>query len=225
MNTEFIIECAKTIQLYIESNESTLESLDRAIGDGDHYINMKRGASAIVEMQAELAALTPIEALNKIGLKLLSTIGGTSGPLLASFFMGMSKILATQTNSQEDATENSDYSALKMAAAFSAGVQAIVLRGKAGIGEKTMLDVLIPVANQWVLLATQNLTTEAICNALIPVAEQGMLSTQALIATKGRAAGLGERAIGHIDAGAKSSQLMITAVCQLILNDNNKVNT
>ena len=223
MNTEFIIECANKIQQSIINNESTLESLDRAIGDGDHYINMKRGASAIVDMQAELTALTPIEALNKIGLKLLSTIGGASGPLLASFFMGMSKMLATQANNQEDPVANNNNSTLKMAAAFSAGVQAIVLRGKAGIGEKTMLDVLIPVANQWVLLATQNLSTEAICSTLITVAEQGMQSTQALIATKGRAAGLGERAIGHIDAGAKSSQLMIEAVCQLILNKQNKV--
>jgi dihydroxyacetone kinase-like protein len=85
-----------------------------------------------------------------------------------------------------------------------------------------MLDVLIPVSNQWVLLATQNTAVNTICQTLIQVAEQGMLSTRNLIATKGRAASLGERAIGHIDAGAKSSQLMIEAVCQLILSDNLK---
>jgi dihydroxyacetone kinase-like protein len=221
MNTAFIIECAQTILHSIVVNESTLESLDREIGDGDHYINMKRGASAIVEMQTELATLSPIEALNKIGLKLLSTIGGASGPLLASLFMGMSKTLATQTDTTEP-IQNSQQSTLKYAVAFAAGVQAIVLRGKAGVGEKTMLDVLIPVSNQWVLLATQNTAVNTICQTLIQVAEQGMLSTRNLIATKGRAASLGERAIGHIDAGAKSSQLMIEAVCQLILSDNLK---
>ena len=75
MRTTFIIEAAKAIQQTILANESTLESLDREIGDGDHYINMKRGANTIVEISAELALLKPHEALNKIGLKLLSTIG------------------------------------------------------------------------------------------------------------------------------------------------------
>jgi len=209
MKTEFIIEAAKAISKTILDNESTLESLDREIGDGDHYINMKRGATAIVEMQADLAALKPDEALNKIGIKLLSTIGGASGPLLASFFMSMAKVLK----------ENGDESNLKIAVAFAGGVQAIIQRGKADIGEKTMLDVLIPVSNQFVLQATQNNDIKLICAILIDTAEQGMLSTKDLIATKGRAAGLGERAIGHIDPGAKSCQLMIETVCKLVLKN------
>lgn len=207
MKTDFILSAAKAVQLTILANENTLESLDRAIGDGDHYINMKRGANTVVEMQAELATLKPDEALNKIGLKLLSTIGGASGPLLASFFMAMAKVLK----------ENGDESLLKIAAGFAAGVQAIIQRGKADIGEKTMLDVLIPVSNQFVLLATQNCDIKLMCATLIQTAEQGMLATKDLIATKGRAAGLGERAIGHIDPGAKSCQLMIEAVCKLAL--------
>ncbi|HNZ57402.1 MAG TPA: dihydroxyacetone kinase subunit L, partial [Methylophilaceae bacterium] len=75
MKTDFILDAAQAIQRTILANEHTLESLDREIGDGDHYINMKRGASTVVEMQAELASLNPEVALNKIGLKLLSTIG------------------------------------------------------------------------------------------------------------------------------------------------------
>lgn len=213
MKTEFIIDAAKAIQQTILANENTLESLDRAIGDGDHYINMRRGANVIVEIAAELAPLKPHEALNKIGLKLLSTIGGASGPLLASFFMSMSKVLK----------ENGDESHLKIAAAFAGGVQAIIQRGKADIGEKTMLDVLIPVSNQFVLLATQDCDVKLICATLIHTAEQGMLATKDLIATKGRAASLGERAIGHIDPGAKSCQLMIEAVCKLILERSNLV--
>ncbi len=207
INTKFIIVAAKAIQQTILANESTLESLDRAIGDGDHYINMKRGANAIVDMQAELEKLAPIDAFNKIGTKLLSTIGGASGPLLASFFMGMAKVLK----------ENGDESTLKIAAGFAAGVQSIVLRGKAGIGEKTMLDVLIPVSNQFVLLAAQGCDVKLICATLIHTAEQGMLATKDLVATKGRAAGLGDRAIGHIDPGAKSCQLMVEAVCKKLL--------
>lgn len=207
MKTEFIIEAAKAIAQTILVNESTLESLDRAIGDGDHYINMKRGATTVVEMQADLVALKPDEALNKIGMKLLSTIGGASGPLLASFFISMAKVLK----------ENGHESNLKIAVAFAGGVQAIIHRGKADIGEKTMLDVLIPVSNQFVLQATQNNDIKLICATLIHTAEQGMLSTKDLIATKGRAAGLGKRAIGHIDPGAKSCQLMIETVCKLVL--------
>ena len=211
LTTEFIIHAANAIQKTILANESTLESLDREIGDGDHYINMKRGAAAVTEMQAELLALTPDAALHKIGMKLLSTIGGASGPLLASFFMSMAKVLK----------ENGDESHLKIAAAFAAGVEAIRQRGKADIGEKTMLDVLIPVTHQFTLLAAQNCDVKLISATLINTAEQGMLATKDLIATKGRAAGLGERAIGHIDPGAKSCQLMIETVCKLILTGNN----
>jgi len=206
MNSSFILTSANAIQDAILQHESELESLDRAIGDGDHYINMKRGAQAIVEMQPELAALTPDAALNKIGMKLLSTIGGASGPLLASFFMGMAKVIK-----EKDNTSITSY-----ASAFSAGVDTIRQRGKADLGEKTMLDVLIPVANQFTALAEQNAGAKEISTALKLTAEQGMLSTKDLIATKGRAAGLGERAIGHIDPGAKSCQLMIEAVCNLI---------
>lgn len=208
MKTSFILSAALAIRDTILSHESELESLDRAIGDGDHYINMKRGANAIVEMQTELEPLTPDAALNKIGLKLLSTIGGASGPLLASFFMGMAKVIK----------ENSDESVQTYAAAFSAGVDVICQRGKADLGEKTMLDVLIPVANQFTALAAVNANVEEICTALKGTAEQGMLATKDLVATKGRAAGLGERAIGHIDPGAKSCQLMIETVCKQLLN-------
>jgi len=206
MNSSFIVSAAIAIQNTILLHESELESLDRAIGDGDHYINMKRGAQVIVEMQPELATLSPDAALNKIGMKLLSTIGGASGPLLASFFLAMAKVIK----------EAGDTSTSTIAGAFTAGVDSIRQRGKADIGEKTMLDVLIPIANQFTTLATQNASAKEISKALTLTAEQGMLSTRDLIATKGRAAGLGERAIGHIDPGAKSCQLMIEAVCNLI---------
>jgi dihydroxyacetone kinase-like protein len=113
--------------------------------------------------------------------------------------------------------DNGDQSLSHIAAAFAAGVEAISQRGKADVGEKTMLDVLIPVSHAFTLAATQGQDVRLICATLINTAEQGMLSTKDLIATKGRAAGLGERAIGHIDPGAKSCQLMIETVCQMVL--------
>ncbi len=207
MKTSTVLSCALAIHAQIVAHEADIESLDRAIGDGDHYINMKRGSEVIAGLYNELLPLAPEEALNKIGMKLLSTIGGASGPLFASFFMSMAKTLK----------ENGSESHLKIAAAFAAGVQAMMQRGKAQLGEKTMLDVLIPVSTTFTTLAASEKSIEDICKAVMLAADEGLASTKNLIATKGRAAGLGERAIGHLDAGAKSCQVMIYAVCQTIL--------
>lgn len=210
MNTLFIIQAITAVHQAIISNEAQLESLDRAIGDGDHFINMKRGCEAISAMSEELKNLTPDAALNQIGLKLLSTIGGASGPLLASFFIAMAKTF-------KDNPYQAEQTLLNAAAAFAAGVQAVMHRGKANLGEKTMLDVLIPVAQTFTTLAVSNQTPSAIYGTLISTAEQGLENTRNLIATKGRAASLGERAIGHLDAGAKSCAVMIEAVSNLAL--------
>lgn len=205
MKTEFILQAAEVVQQAIQANESELESLDRAIGDGDHFINMKRGSATVVEMKGDLALLSSDAALNKIAMKLLSTIGGASGPLIASFFMAMAKA------DKEHGTDTPQ----KMAAAFSAGVEAIKHRGKSDVGEKTMLDVLIPVSQKFTELANQNAEPQAIYAALKAEAEKGMLTTKDMVATKGRAAFLGERAKGHIDPGAKSCQVMINTICDL----------
>jgi len=207
MNTAFILEAAEAINQAIINSEAEIESLDREIGDGDHFINMKRGCATIVNMREELAPLSTDATLNKIGMKLLSTIGGASGPLFASFFMAMSKSLKEQ---------NAD-SIIHFAIAFELGVESIASRGKAGLGEKTMLDVLIPVAKEFKTLAAHQ-DSKVIAQKLPQVALDGVLATKDMIATKGRAAGLGERAIGHIDPGAKSCQVMISTVCNLIAN-------
>jgi len=199
------------IHAAIVANESEIESLDRAIGDGDHYINMKRGTETVAGMYNELLPLPADEALNKIGIKLLSTIGGASGPLFASFFMGMAKVIK----------QNDGNNPLEIAAAFAAGVQNIMQRGKADLGEKTMLDVLIPVSTTFTLSAAESKNMAEICSAIKLAADSGLESTRNLIATKGRAAGLGERAIGHLDAGAKSCQVMVYAVCDLLIKGKN----
>ena len=207
MKTSNLLSASLAIHAAIVANESEIESLDRAIGDGDHYINMKRGSEIIAGMYNELLPLPADEALNKIGMKLLSTIGGASGPLFASFFMNMAKVVKV----------NGGNNPLEIAAAFAAGVQAIMQRGKANLGEKPMLDVLIPVSTTFTLSALEGKSLAEICLALKLAADTGLESTRNLIATKGRAAGLGERAIGHLDAGAKSCQVMVHAVCDSIL--------
>lgn len=207
MNTEFILRAAEAVYQALLTHESEIESLDRAIGDGDHFINMKRGCATIVGMREELAALAPDAALQKIGMKLLSTIGGASGPLIGSFFMSMAKAV------EEEGAETLP----EIAIAFAAGVEAIKARGKADVGEKTMLDVLIPVSQTFTRLADEGYGRAELLEVLKREAQQGMQSTRDMIATKGRAAFLGERAIGHIDPGAKSSQVIICTVCDLAL--------
>jgi phosphoenolpyruvate---glycerone phosphotransferase subunit DhaL len=211
LQTDFICSAALAIQAAIISHKSEIESLDQAIGDGDHYINVLRGAETIAGMTEELRPLAPDEALNKIGLKLLSTIGGAAGPLFASLFMGMAKVTK----------HNGGNTTLDIAAAFAGGVQELIKRGKGKVGEKTMLDVLVPVAHTFIFSAIENKSTIAICADIQSAADKGLESTRDLVATKGRAAGLGDRTIGHLDAGAKSCQVMINEVCNLILKTNN----
>jgi phosphoenolpyruvate---glycerone phosphotransferase subunit DhaL len=206
MNTRDIIAAVEAVQAAILANEAQIESLDRAIGDGDHFINVRRGCEAIAALKPELLPLPPSQAFNRIGMKLLSTIGGASGPLIASFFISMGKEL-------EGLTEPD---ARSFAQALAAGVEAIKSRGKADLGEKTMLDVLIPASRLLVRLAEEGSDLEVLCSRLKQEAEFNMLATRDMIATKGRAHFLGERALGHIDPGAKTSQVALFAVCDML---------
>lgn len=205
MQTATILRAAAAAHAAIVANEALIESLDREIGDGDHYINIRRGCQTIVGMHDELAPLPADAALQKIGMKLLSTIGGASGPLIASLFLAMAKSIK----------ETGGDTLPQLAAAFSAGVEAIRQRGRADVGEKTMLDVLVPVAQTFSRMAAEGCDHALLVATLKREAEQGMLATRDMIASKGRAAFLGERAIGHIDPGAKSSQVIISAICDL----------
>ena len=209
MSTEMIIQIIKEVQKAYEANASEIEKLDQAIGDGDHVINMRRGMKAILEIEAELASLEPKDALNKIGMTLLASIGGAAGPLFASLFMGMAKVPGSD-----------DIHDSKMVAKmFSSGVELVKQRGKADIGDKTMMDVLIPVSNLFSeLVEKSDLSKTEMLEQLMAEAERGMLSTKDIVATKGRASYLGDRAKGHIDAGAKSCQLIIFTICDYLMN-------
>ena len=206
MKTHDITAAVAAVHAALLANEEHIESLDRAIGDGDHFINVRRGCEALSAMRADLAALPPSVAFNRMGMKLLSTIGGASGPLIASFFMAMGNEL--QGIDTPDARQ--------FARALAAGVEAIKSRGKADLGEKTMLDVLIPVSRLLLRLTEDEAEIGAICERLKQEAEANMLATRDMIATKGRAHFLGDRALGHIDPGAKTSQVAIFAVCDLV---------
>ena len=206
MNGEIIFHSIQNIKKKINDHKDEIEKLDQEIGDGDHIFNILRGLDEILKLKNELIDKSVDQVFKQLGMKIMTTVGGSSGALFATLLMGMSK------------KYNSDLNALhNLSEMFFEGVQSMKKRGKADVGEKTMLDVLIPVSNS--LIELQNETDfEKVANNINNVAKDGMLSTKDIIATKGRASFLGERAKGHIDPGARSSQLAIEAICNQFIN-------
>ncbi len=183
----------------ILAHAEELTDLDQAIGDGDHGINMKRGFDAIAAAADSIAGLPGGKALEKAGMTLVMSVGGASGPLYGSLLMAMGK-----------AMPEGPVSARGIAKAFQAGVEAVMKRGKSEGGEKTMLEVLLPVA------ALLSAAEAPDIDAVRAKADEGLETTRDMKATKGRASFLGERSIGHLDPGARSSALLIHAVCDII---------
>ena len=209
MNGKTVMACIEAAHATLKKHTDEIAALDQQIGDGDHIFNLLRGVDALLAMRATIEAEAFSPALEQAASKLLSTVGGSSGPLFFSLLHGMAK-----------AAQNADTMSVEDAARiFAAGVDAVAQRGKAGIGSKTMMDVLIPVASRFVELADGSAAPEAVLDALPLTAEEGMRATRDMLATKGRASFLGERARGHIDPGARSSQLMISAICARLAQD------
>lgn len=203
ISTQAIPAFLQSIRTEIEANAEEVTALDQAIGDGDHVVNLQRGLGELEKLADELASLDWPDALMKIGMTLMSTMGGASGSLYGSLFVAMSK-----------KAKEAEQSAQGFAEIFQAGVDSVKARGKAGLGEKTMLDTLIPASEALTEHANSDLSN--LLRAVKQAAHEGMLSTKDLLATKGRASFLGERARGHIDAGARTSQLMICAIADVI---------
>jgi phosphoenolpyruvate---glycerone phosphotransferase subunit DhaL len=189
-----IAGCSATIA----SHTQELTALDQPIGDGDHGLNMARGFNAIAAAADAIAALPFGEALQKAGTTLVMKVGGASGPLYGSLLIGMGKA----------AGETPPRTVAEAAALLGAGIEAVKARGKSDAGAKTMLDVLIPVHAALAAGATRATIRET--------ADTALAATGDMRATKGRAAFLGERSIGHLDPGARSAALLIHAVCDVL---------
>ena len=184
---------AKTILEHAEE----LTALDQAIGDGDHGINMKRGFEAVV---ADLDALAPKpwpDFLKGVGMTLVMKVGGASGPLVGTFFMTLGKDLPMEPTADD------------VIRALRAAIVAVQARGKAEPGHKTLLDVLVPVVEQ-LEAGNRNL------DGMVQKAHEASEATKPLKAIRGRASFLGDRSIGHMDPGARSSALMIAAVADVL---------
>ena len=206
MDSEKIFNALNQIKISIDQHKDEIEKLDQEIGDGDHIFNIQRGIKESLDLKDELSGKAPNEVLKKIGMKIMTTVGGSSGALFSTLLMGMSKKYNDELSDQKN-----------IASMVAEGVEAMKKRGKADLGEKTMLDVLIPVSDELRKLSDQE-DVKSIAEKIKVTAEKGMLSTKNIIATKGRASFLGERAKGHIDPGARSSQLAIDAICNTIIN-------
>jgi dihydroxyacetone kinase-like protein len=210
MNGQTLMACIDAVHATLKEHTDEIAALDQQIGDGDHIFNLLRGVDALLAMRANIEAEAFAPALELAATKLLSTVGGSSGPLFFSLLHGMAKACDPSANT---------VSVVDAARIFAAGVDAVAQRGKTGLGSKTMMDVLIPVASRFAELADSDASPEAVLDELPQVAEAGMLATRDMLATKGRASFLGERSRGHIDPGARSSQLMIDAVCARLAQD------
>ncbi len=172
-----------------------LTALDQAIGDGDHGINMKRGFEAVLADLDRLAASPLPAALKTAGTVLVMKVGGASGPLYGTLFMTLGKELP-------ESPRHAD-----VVRAFGAAIEAVKKLGKSDAGQKTLLDVLLPVHAE---LAAG---TEGLVNRLPERAAQAAEATVPMKAIRGRASFLGERSIGHMDPGARSAALMVAALC------------
>ncbi len=186
----------ETVAGRIIAAHEELTTLDQAIGDGDHGLNMKRGMEAVVADLPKIAALPPGEALKAAGVQLVMKVGGASGPLYGTLVMTLGKELTGPVDRAS------------VAKAFKAAVEAVKARGKSERGQKTMLDVLIPVSEA----LDAGLDIEAVAK----LAASAAAETVPMKAVRGRASFLGERSIGHMDPGARSSQIIIEAVADVL---------
>lgn len=175
-----------------------LTSLDQAIGDGDHGTNMKRGCEAVLGKLDAISAQPLDEALKLIGKTLVMTVGGASGPLYGSFFLAAGEALSHDKHLPED-----------LADVFGSAVNAVSARGRSKVGEKTMLDVLVPVLETLKTAAGQ----PDLIARVRSTASEAVERTAPMPATKGRASFLGARSVGHVDPGARSSCVLVQAVC------------
>lgn len=185
----------------VTENKEMLTRLDSEIGDADHGASMDRGFQAVIAKVPTVAEQDIGTILKTVGMTLVSTVGGASGPLYGTFFMQMSM----GTNGKQE------LSLAEFASAFETGVKGVQMRGKANLGDKTMLDSLLPAVDA---LNTATIGGVGVSDALHDAeraAYKGMLDTIPIIARKGRASYLGERAIGHQDPGATSSYLLVKA--------------
>jgi dihydroxyacetone kinase-like protein len=188
----------ETVAQRVIASADELTDLDRAIGDGDHGANMRRGFEAVLAAVDDLSARNLGESLKGVGTTLVMKVGGASGPLYGTLFLSLGKSLDDEVSREQ------------VAEAFAAAVDAVKARGKSDVGQKTMLDVLFPV------LEVLREGGDHLPLRLKETARVAAEKTIPMRAIRGRASFLGERSVGHMDPGARSSALIVDAVVDVM---------
>jgi len=202
------LEWIKAVAAVLNENRDYLIQLDAAIGDADHGANMDRGFKKVIEKLPEFADKDIGTIFKSVGMNLLSTVGGAGGPLYGTFFlqMGMKSAGKMELNLDDWTT------------ALDAGVAGVIMRGKAELQDKTMVDALTPAVNSLKQSLQDHKSMGVALQDSAAAAKEGMLATIPWVARKGRASYLGERSAGHQDPGATSSYLILQAAADTWLN-------
>lgn len=192
----------------IEKNKNYLTDLDAAIGDADHGINMDRGFKKVISQLPTVADKDIGSLLKTVSMTLISSVGGASGPLYGTLFLRASTAVA----GKEELTDGD------LLAMLQAGLDGVVQRGKAQLGDKTMLDVLSPSVTAFQQAIGEGKNSIQAMQEAVAAGERGMQDTTPMLAKKGRASYLGERSVGHQDPGATSSYLMLKSLLEVLLS-------
>ena len=189
---------------HIAEQKDYLTQLDAAIGDADHGANMHRGFKAVLAKKVDQPTTDIGAFLKLVSMTLISTVGGASGALYGTFFLQASSM----------ATGKTELTPSEFAAVLEKGLAGIVLRGKAAIGDKTMVDALQPAIKAYKRAVEAGEPLKAAFAAAVAAGEEGLKSTIPLVARKGRASYLGERSAGHADPGATSTVLLFRSAAE-----------
>lgn len=202
MNTEKLIAVIHKTAAKIEAEKAFLTELDNVIGDGDHGINLARGFGEVEKKLDALADKEPGDVLKTVGMTLVSTVGGASGPLYGTGFMKLGAALKGKA----------EIDVPGFLAGLQLAIEGIMQRGRSTKGEKTMLDAMIPAKEAMEAKWNETQDAKAAFAAGVASAWEGVEFTKTIAATKGRASYLGERSIGHQDPGATSFTMVLEIV-------------
>jgi phosphoenolpyruvate---glycerone phosphotransferase subunit DhaL len=197
----------RSFALLVAENKDLLTDLDAAIGDGDHGSNMDRGMRAVLVALDDTTPATASALFNKVGMTLVSSVGGASGPLFGTFFLRAGASFG----------DTAEISLAQLAAALRAGLEGIVARGKAEAGDKTMFDALAPAVDALDSAVSEGMDKADALKLALVAAENGRDATTPMLARKGRASYLGERSVGHQDPGATTVALLMAAATRASL--------
>lgn len=204
VDTAVLLDWIHRFRDAVTEKREWLTELDSAIGDADHGANMSRGMDAVVAKLDGGAPATVDELLKTVGMTLVSSVGGASGPLYGTLFLRMGMA----------AGPVADLDATALAASVRAGLDGIVARGKAEAGDKTMFDAMAPAVDALDAAVSGGADLAAATRAAAEAAAAGRDATEPLVARKGRASYLGERSAGHLDPGAASTTLLFETLAQ-----------